>query len=161
MIQGVTTVSMIEVCNRVFLSFFLIYEYPNYGQSDLQPYHPCGYPGLRPLYPLTAHTPRQPTIYIRKKERKTLLQTSIMDTFVTPWITELFKYFWKNPKVFNFKFKFCNLNYFSKVTVHFEVCRSSDWSFFHTISTHLLSLLSADAKRTRPYFLGPTNIRLQ
>ena len=38
----------------------------NNGQIwALKPYHPCGYPGPRPLDldPLTAHTPRQPSIY--------------------------------------------------------------------------------------------------
>ena len=51
---------------RVFCSFLQtnIKEYPNSEQSDLQPYHSCGNPGPRPLNPLTAHTPRQPTIYL-------------------------------------------------------------------------------------------------
>ena len=38
-------------------------EYLNSGQSDLQPYHPCGYLGSRPLNPLTAQTPQQLTIH--------------------------------------------------------------------------------------------------
>ena len=51
----------------LFLHLTNIREYPNRGQSDLQPYHPCGYPGPKPLPPLahctttTAPNLRPPT----------------------------------------------------------------------------------------------------
>ena len=67
-IQSVKTEIKVITTTRVFCSFYQtnIREYPNSGQSDLQPYHPCGPPGIHPRDPLTAHTPRQPTIYVEK-----------------------------------------------------------------------------------------------
>ena len=43
------------------LLYSSIKEYPNSGQSDLQPHHPCGYLGKQTPETLTAHTPRQPS----------------------------------------------------------------------------------------------------
>ena len=53
---------MINV-NKSVLALYKYQRDLNSGQSNLQPYHPCGNSGPRPLNPLTGHTPRQPTIY--------------------------------------------------------------------------------------------------
>ena len=92
------------MCLKLFClwHFITTREYPKNGQSDLQPYHPCGFQGSKPLRPPNC-TFTSPTDYICGRKLQCMYPFCIVNFFFSFFSFSVFSSFFRSSRFLFFR----------------------------------------------------------